>query len=121
MASRSTNITVINNTGCDLVLVRNELFKGKWSVNSIPPSLINVGNIGIWQSENDTTLSGTKGIVQYLIKDSKNKLTIEWNNPIWGLNRYKISILEYFQVKRLGGIGNNAMIAITILAKQITR
>lgn len=117
MPSRSTNITVINNTECDLVLIHDELYKGKWSINLSPPSLINAGNIGIWQSENDAALLGTEGMVQYLIKDTQNKLTIEWYNPLLGRNRHEISVPENFQFKRLGGIGNNAMVAFTILAE----
>lgn len=114
MASRSTNITVINNTECDLVLIHERLHKGKWSINSTPPSLINAGNIGILQSENDDSRSGIKGTVQYLMKGTQNKMAIEWSNPLWRRNHYKISCPENFQITRVGGIGNNAMVAFTI-------
>jgi hypothetical protein len=112
-AARSTNVTLVNQTGCDLNRTAWHLSHGKWSI--APPSLIGPGEQVTWRSRSSGIATGTEGRVTYRTSDCENPdlkrkdIRIHWNNPFVGGNSYDYNGTDpAFRVPHTGGSGNQA-------------
>jgi hypothetical protein len=104
--SRSTNVTIENHTGSDLVLGDNGLDHGEWSQSLSPPNLIHNGERGIFQAESAGIMTGDQGHVDY--SNSGGRFTFNFDNPFVGDNAYDQSVPSGFVASHNGGSGDNA-------------
>ncbi|MEU0381938.1 aegerolysin family protein [Streptomyces cyaneofuscatus] len=113
-AARSTNVTLTNVSGRLLTRSTSQLHWGIWSTNMLPPSIIQSGVSGNWQSESDGFMTGTEGEVSFNVSGETNKVKVYWNNPYSGSNRYSCTAPSGFDCTHQGGSGNNATVAFTL-------
>jgi hypothetical protein len=112
-AARSTNVTLVNQTGCDLNRTSEHLIHGAYSI--VPPTLIRIGEQGIWRSRSKGIATGTEGRVTYRTSDCENRnlkqkdIRMHWDNPFIGANSYDDNGTDpAFRVDHEGGSGNDA-------------
>lgn len=118
-AARSTQVSVVNWTGCQLRLQNTWLDHGIWT--SAPDAIVNDGNTGRWQSESNGFMTGTEGHVIYDAENCGNpalngkRVQLHWNNPYVGSNSYDSAGSDpMFRFAMSGGSGNNAAVYWTI-------
>jgi len=118
-AARSTNVTLVNQTGCDLNLTGQHLSHGRWSID--PPSFIAYGGQATWRSRSAGIATGTEGRVTYRtsdcdIRDLKQKdVRLHWNNPFVGGNSYDYNGTDpAFRAPHSGGSGNDANVTFFV-------
>jgi len=114
MASRSTNVTLINNTDLTLILTQATLSHGVWSDGLYPPEKIAPHSKGNWQSESDGFMTGTEGTVTYTVENGTGNVVIHWDNPYAGGNGYSSSAPNGYEISQSGGSGNNAVVTFTL-------
>lgn len=114
-AARSTDVTLVNSTGCDLTRTGYSLDHGQWSTQ--PPILISYGGVAQWRSESAGFMTGTEGHAMFWTTDCDNRadkqksVDVHWNNPFYGSNSYDGNGTELpFWVHYDGGGGNNASV-----------
>ncbi|MGW7445162.1 aegerolysin family protein [Kitasatospora sp. NPDC054795] len=120
-AARSTQVAVVNWTGCELRLQNAWLDHGIWSSGLAPDAVVRDGNTGRWQSESNGFLTGTEGHVIYDAENCGNpglngkRVQLHWNNPYAGSNGYDSAGSDpMFRFAQSGGSGNNAAVYWTI-------
>ncbi|MGW3076425.1 MULTISPECIES: hypothetical protein [unclassified Kitasatospora] len=118
-AARSTEVLVVNWTGCELRLQNNWLDHGIWT--TAPDPIISDGKTGRWQSESNGFMTGTEGHVIYDAANCGNpglngkRVQLHWNNPYVGSNGYDTAGSDpMFGFAQSGGSGNNAAVYWTI-------
>ncbi|MFJ9446643.1 aegerolysin family protein [Kitasatospora sp. NPDC101235] len=118
-AARSTQVSVVNWTGCELRLQNTWLDHGIWT--SAPDAIIRDGNTGRWQSESNGFMTGTEGHVIYDAQNCGNpglngkRVQLHWNNPYVGSNGYDSAGSDpMYRFAQSGGSGNNAAVYWTI-------
>ncbi|MFB8242831.1 aegerolysin family protein [Kitasatospora purpeofusca] len=114
-AARSTQVSLVNWSSCELRLQNAWLDHGVWSDGLAPAPVISDGSTARWQSESNGFLTGTEGHVIY---DAFNcqvsvlngkRVQLHWNNPYAGSNSYDTAGSDpNFRFGRNGGSGNNA-------------
>ncbi|MFB9478724.1 GDSL-type esterase/lipase family protein [Streptomyces filamentosus] len=122
-AARSTGVSFVNRTGCDLTLEFHALSHGIWS--AAPPELILREQGAAWASESSGLATGTEGTVRYVTQnclepsDGNRQIQLHWNNPFIGSNGYDENGSDFstFRVERQGGAGNNATVIWTARQK----
>jgi hypothetical protein len=114
-AARSTDVRLINLTGCDLTRFDYGLDHGEWT--NEPPWLIIASQIGSWESESNGFMTGTEGHAAFLTSDCTNRalrhkvIRVYWDNPYVGSNSYDYNGTDpAFRVPRVGGGGDNASV-----------
>lgn len=114
-AARSTWVTLVNQTGCDLTLTGDYgLDHGEWTREPpAAPGYIRAGSWASWGSESNGFLTGTEGHAQFATSEcrplSHRVITIHWDNPYIGANSYDYGGTDpAFWVPHSGGSGNNA-------------
>ncbi|MFJ3220147.1 aegerolysin family protein [Kitasatospora sp. NPDC086801] len=122
-AARSTQISVINWTGCELRLQQAWLDHGIWSDGLAPVGVMSDGASGRWQSESNGFLTGTEGHVIYDAENCKSaayngkRVQLHWNNPYGGSNSYDSAGSDpLFRFASSGGSGNNAALYWQIMS-----
>jgi hypothetical protein len=114
MASRSTTVKFQNLTDLDLHLADARLEHGVWTQNMYPPKKIHGESKATWESESDGFMTGTEGRVTYTLGlPETGHLTISWDNPYTGSNKYHCSAPKGFTLTHTGGSGNNANVTFT--------
>ncbi|WP_328954278.1 aegerolysin family protein [Kitasatospora purpeofusca] len=116
-AARSTQVSLVNWSSCELRLQNSWLDHGVWSDGLAPAAVISDGSSARWQSESNGFLTGTEGHVIY---DAFNcqvsvlngkRVQLHWNNPYAGSNSYdSFGSDPNFRFGRNGGDGNNASV-----------
>lgn len=111
-AARSTDITIINNTGGQLTFAEKDLQHGIWSTD--PPGSIAARKSAKFGSESSGFMTGTEGAVAY--KEGGAIFTIRWDNPYIGSNSYIMFTFDpvHYAVTYTGGGGDNASITVYI-------
>ncbi|MFE7528236.1 aegerolysin family protein [Kitasatospora sp. NPDC057542] len=120
-AARSTQVSVVNWTGCELRLQNAWLDHGIWSDGLAPVAVMSDGTTGRWQSESNGFMTGTEGHVIYDAENCGNpglngkRVQLHWNNPYVGSNSYDSAGSDpMFRFAQSGGSGNNAAVYWTI-------
>ncbi|MFJ7907296.1 aegerolysin family protein [Kitasatospora sp. NPDC096204] len=118
-AARSTEVLVVNWTGCELRLQNNWLDHGIWT--KAPDPVITDGSTARWQSESNGFMTGTEGHVIYDAANCGNpglngkRVQLHWNNPYVGSNGYDTAGSDpKFGFAQSGGSGNNAAVYWTV-------
>ncbi|MET0842655.1 MAG: hypothetical protein ABWY23_02315 [Mycetocola sp.] len=123
MAARSTRFVFYNDSDTTLVRIGGGLDHGIWTRQ--PPLTIPPLTNANWESESNGVLTGTEGHVDYDIQlatgGSAGTCHIYWDNPYVGSNEYEEKTPETFQVKRLGGGGDNAVVRLTFSSSSSAR
>ncbi|MBO1413041.1 aegerolysin family protein [Streptomyces sp. FH025] len=121
-AARSTQVSVVNWTGCELRLVNSWLDHGVWSDGLAPVAVMSDGSTGRWQSESNGFLTGTEGHVIYDAENCQNgalngkRVQLHWANPYAGSNSYDTAGSDpMFRFAMNGGGGNNAAVYWTVM------
>ncbi|KAJ8109898.1 hypothetical protein OPT61_g7119 [Boeremia exigua] len=113
--SRSTKITVNNQTSVKFNLDGQAVDHGIWSLNLEPPQYINA-NSSVWfQCESAGVMTGDQGNVTYRAGDL-GQFNLRFNNPFSGGNDYGETLPAGLKVDREGGGGNDASVVWTISA-----
>ncbi|QRV32440.1 Crystal protein ET79 (plasmid) [Streptomyces californicus] len=112
-AARSTHVTLNNNSGALLSRTDARLSWGIWSDNQLPAVNINPGNRSSWQSESDGFMTGTQGSVTYVVSTGGH-VTVKWNNPYAGSNKYECIAPANRTCSYSGGSGDNATVSFTL-------
>jgi hypothetical protein len=114
-AARSTDVTLINQTGCDLHRADYWLDHGEWW--HVPPDYIEPGQQATWVSESNGILTGTEGHVRFITSDCANRelrhkvIQVHWANPYVGANSYDYDGTDpAFRLPHNGGGGSNALV-----------
>ncbi|MER8042109.1 Crystal protein ET79 [Streptomyces sp. NPDC094032] len=111
-AQRSTNVTLVNKTGQNLVKTWEKLDHGCWTTNMLPPDNIPNGKSPSWASESCGFATGTEGRANYALPGGEIKL--HWNNPYVGSNSYECVVPSGYSCYRSGGGGDNASVTFTV-------
>lgn len=122
-AARSTGVSFVNLTGCDLTLELADLPYGRWTAS--PPGLIGREQGASWGSESQGIAIGTEGRVRYVTQnclatsDNNRQVQLHWDNPFVGTNGYDENGTDFstFRINRQGGVGNNAVVVWTVRQK----
>ncbi|WP_030391740.1 aegerolysin family protein [Kitasatospora purpeofusca] len=116
-AARSTQVSLVNWSSCELRLQNAWLDHGVWSDGLAPEPVIPDGVAKHWQSESNGFLTGTEGHVIYDAFNCKvsvlngKRVQLHWNNPYAGSNSYdNFGSDPNFRFGRNGGDGNNASV-----------
>ncbi len=115
-SARSTDVTLVNQTGCELRRADYGLQHGEWwdFPNHIPPDYILPGQQATWVSESNGIATGTEGWVRFSTSecDLRHKnVVVHWSNPYIGANSYDYDGTDpAFRVPHTGGGGNNALV-----------
>ncbi|KAH7113954.1 hypothetical protein B0J13DRAFT_573985 [Dactylonectria estremocensis] len=104
--SRSTNITIINNTTLTLTLQSSELDDGIWSQGLSPMTTLGPDSQGTCQAESAGILTGDAGSLAYT--SSAGTFTFSFDDPYKGSNSYSQSAPSGYTISRSGGGGDNA-------------
>jgi hypothetical protein len=75
MATRSTRVTVRNQTNVTLHHIDDSLEHGIWTDPLSPPAEIGPGRTMWWQSESDGVATGTEGHARYAVVGSNDIVT----------------------------------------------
>ena len=118
-AARSTYVTLVNWSSCDLTRTAYWLDHGEWTY--IPPDVIPYNYQGQWESESNGILTGTEGHARFRTSDCDNRadkgkfIEVHWDNPYVGSNSYDSIGSDWaFLVTYSGGTGNNASVTFTL-------
>ena len=113
MASRSTTVKFQNNTDLPMTLINAKLSHGAWSQNLYPPENIAPNGTGTWESQSDGFMTGTEGTATYML-GNVGDVTVDWENPFAGSNKYSSSAPNGYELSHSGGGGDNANVTFTL-------
>ncbi|MFD5921354.1 Crystal protein ET79 [Kitasatospora sp. NPDC058201] len=111
-AARSTRVTLVNQSGSQMVQSWENLSHGCWTNGELPLQYLFVGQSITWASESCGALTGTEGDVGYVV--AGGSVSIHWNNPYLGSNSYSCTVPGGYSCERTGGGGNNAEVTFRI-------
>lgn len=114
MATRSTRITLVNDTDEDLTLTSSSLDHGEWSDGFESPVNIGPHAAAVFQSESAGFMTGTEGTVTYAIGGDGDEITVHWDNPFAGSNTHWESLSHGFELTRTGHDDANAELELTL-------
>lgn len=112
-AARSTHVALQNRTTSVLERTSSALQHGTWTENMLPPDAVYPMSNGAWQSESNGFMTGTEGRAVYNMYGVGN-VSIWWDNPYSGSNKYGCDVPEGYTCSRDGGGGDNAYVAFTV-------
>lgn len=118
-AARSVDVTYINRTDCDLILISKSLSHGIWTVEppdgfDIPPNFQ-----GSWASESSGIFTGTEGYATFKTSDCDNRdhrhknTYLHWDSPWSGSANYSASADQPVEVTYNGTPNSNAVVTFT--------
>ncbi|WP_321910274.1 OmpL47-type beta-barrel domain-containing protein [Paraburkholderia sp. J11-2] len=112
MAARSVSVNLKNASDVALIYNHGSLSHGIITTN--PPSRIEPGTTGSWESESSGVATGTEGEVFYDIETAPGQTAgtahFHWDNPFVGSNSYDESVPDGYKAGRSGGDGDNATV-----------
>lgn len=111
--SRSTNVTIINKLGYDLVLESSNVSHGIWTQGLNPPKLISANSQATFQAESAGFMTGDEGSVSYS-NPSVGTFNFTFDNPFSGSNSYGETAPAGYVSIRSGGSGDNAEVTWTL-------
>ncbi|KAL6900615.1 crystal protein ET79 [Trichoderma evansii] len=111
--SRSTNVTIINKLGYDLVLDSANVSHGEWSQGLNPPKLISANSQASFQAESAGFMTGDEGSFSYS-NPSVGTFNCSFDNPFSGSNDYSETAPAGYIAIRSGGSGDNAEVTWTL-------
>lgn len=110
--TRTVNVTVVNRTGQSLDCGQAVLDWGEWS--PIPPDRIEAGGTASFRTQSARGgAAGTEGRVTFTGAGDA-RVTISWDNPVLGSNRYSCPGAGGLTCSISGGRGNDSAITVTI-------
>lgn len=101
-------VTFKNNTEFELVRDSKKCLEGVWKND--PPPKINPKEEVVFRSEAKAGLSGTDAAVIYVLKGTKNTLTLEWSNPFVGNPKFVYKNPSSISVDVQKREGNNFLV-----------
>lgn len=112
-AARSTTVKLVNSTPNTMEYMSSSLSHGTWSDNMLPPDRVYPFSNGTWRSESNGFMTGTEGVAVYSMLDVGN-VSIRWNNPFTGSNKYSCTVPQGYVCRQGDGAGDNASVSFTV-------
>ena len=126
MAARSTQITIINGTECQMQYKSSHLSHGVW--NGGPDINVEPGSIRVVaQNDSDGLATGAEGWISYdLVYDQGGEpigsVKINWDNPFVGSNEYSSAVAgPGFAICYCGKTGSGDNAEVTFMICQASR
>jgi hypothetical protein len=124
-SARSTDVTLVNRTGCVLFRADYGVQHGEWwdFPNHIPPDYMAPGQQATWITESNGFMTGDEGWVRFTTfcgngGPDYRSIQVHWDNPYYGANSYDYDGTDpAFFVPHTGGGGDNAL--VTFFASRI--
>lgn len=111
MASRSIEVTLVNETAEDLTLTGTNLEHGVFA--SPPPINIGGNASGDWTAESDGFMTGTEGSATYAV-GAAGVAHFRWDVPFVGDNQFSSAVSSGFSMLPDGGQGSNARLVLRL-------
>ena len=112
-AWRSVDVTFQNYSPFTLDRSAYSLPHGMWA--SFPPEHLAPGHYSHWRSESDGFATGTEGSADYAT--AAGNVSLYWDNPAFGSNRYSCNVPATLTCTQVGGDGNNAWVTFILLPR----